>query len=196
MIDTVPMITRCFQHVFSKYGHKTLSDADVHALFGPAESVIFSREFGSRWPEMLTTYLQCYRQGHATLSMSEDILQLVKDLRSHGRKLAIVTNKERDTTSITLDYFDLSKTFDVVVTAEDVPQPKPWPQGIQTALQTLGVEPARAVLVGDTMNDVNAANAAGIAIIQATWFVPNPPLSRGWQVADTITLLRQLLFSE
>lgn len=193
MIDTVPMITRCFQYVFSYYGHKTLTDADVHALFGPAESVIFSREFGDRWPEVLTTYLQCYRQGHATLSMSEDIMQLMKDLHGHGSKLAIVTNKERDTTDITLNHFDLAQMFDVVVTAEDVPQPKPQPYGILSALRTLAVDPSRAVLVGDTMNDVNAAHAAGVAVIQGTWFVPNPPLARGWMVADTIKLLRQLL---
>ena len=74
LIDTVPLITRCFQKVFRKYGHRELTDEQVHAMFGPGESVIFAREFGDRWPEILADYLECYQAGHDTVTLSPEIV--------------------------------------------------------------------------------------------------------------------------
>lgn len=48
--------------------------------------------------------------------------------------------------------------------SEDAPRPKPCPSGIELTLQRLGVEAHEALLVGDSMDDVRAANAAGVDV--------------------------------
>ena len=52
-----------------------------------------------------------------------------------------------------------------VVTAGDVESAKPAPDIVQAALEAAGVEPDRAVMVGDTVYDVRAAAAAGVPCI-------------------------------
>lgn len=193
LIDTVPMITHCFQEVFARFGGVDLQETDVHALFGPGESVIFARTFGSRWHEVLAAYLECYRRGHQLLTVPPDVRQFVEQLRGQGIKTAIVTNKERDTTTMTLEHFGLVSSFDLVVTAQDIPAPKPAPDGIWKVLRQFNVSRDRAVLVGDTLNDVGAAKAAGIAVIQATWFLSHPPASRSWPTAAVLDDLKRHL---
>lgn len=60
----------------------------------------------------------------------------------------------------------------VVIGREDVRRLKPDPEGVHAALAKLGVEPADAVLVGDTYHDVQAARAAGVYSV----VVRNPAL--------------------
>lgn len=175
LLNTVPMITACFQQVFWEFGRRRISENEVHALFGPGESIIFRREFGDQWPEVLESYLKCYRQKQQNLRLDPAILTVIERLRSDGIKLGIVTNKERDTTTLTLEYLGVQEQFDLVVTAQDVPRPKPFPDGILMALERFGAGKHEAVLIGDTPNDIRAAQSAGIDIIHAAWYLSEKP---------------------
>jgi beta-phosphoglucomutase len=68
----------------------------------------------------------------------------------------------------------LTRLFGVVVTAEDVRRPKPWPDGYRLALRRLGLRGGRgAVAIEDSPGGVRAARAAGCAAIGvATTFSP------------------------
>ena len=52
-----------------------------------------------------------------------------------------------------------------VVSSADVQQSKPAPDIVRAALDAVGVAPEDAVMVGDTVYDVRAAEAAGVACI-------------------------------
>lgn len=197
LLDTVPLITTCFQKMFQKYGNTEISTEAVHALFGPGESIIFRQKFGNQWEKVLQDYLECYVQGHNQLQIESWVLDLLKELHAQHIPLAIVTNKERDTTSLTLDYFQLSHYFSMIITAQDVERPKPHPDGIVKILQALDVPAQDAILIGDTMNDKEAARQSGIQFIQALWYVPKPlwPKDPQWQVAHSEKDLRDTLQS-
>ena len=70
-------------------------------------------------------------------------------------------------------------TWDVVIAYEDVRRTKPFPDGVVSAMQQLGIEDALEVaLVGDEKADVMAAYHSGCRVIidQSTWPVPwDPP---------------------
>jgi phosphoglycolate phosphatase len=55
--------------------------------------------------------------------------------------------------------------FEVTVNRNNVTNPKPDPQGIIYVLEKLGVEKEKAVFVGDSLDDVNAARNAGLRVI-------------------------------
>lgn len=189
LLDTVPIITHCIQKMFLEYGNKALSERDVHQLFGPGESIIFGHAFGQdQVGSIMASYLKCYGQHHNQIVLNDKITALLKMVRTLGLKTAIVTNKERDTTAITLDYFGLRGYFDVIVTAQDVGEPKPSSEGILWALRELKTPIDECLFVGDTLNDVQTAERSGVPFVQALWFVPKRLWIEGpqWETMDSI----------
>lgn len=63
------------------------------------------------------------------------------------------------------EVLQLDDALDVVTSSEDVESAKPDPDIVQVALRRAGNEPGRAVFVGDTVWDVQAAGAAGVACV-------------------------------
>jgi phosphoglycolate phosphatase len=79
-------------------------------------------------------------------------------LRSLGLELAVVANWDLSLHRL-LEEVGLARHFTTVVHAAQ----KPDPAGLLEALRTVGVEPARALHVGDDEVDERAANAAGMS---------------------------------
>jgi len=102
---------------------------------------------------------------------------LLLALRKQQVKLGLVTNSGAGYISRLLDYLQLTKTFDAIVTYADVKAEgkKPSPKGIRLALQKLGVRASPKILyVGDENTDLIAAYHAGITPITPTWASRKP----------------------
>ncbi len=78
---------------------------------------------------------------------------------------AVITNTPGACTRDILGRLDLARFFDHVVNGDDVSQGKPHPEPVLAGCRALGIEPADAVLVGDTETDVAAGRAAGCQVI-------------------------------
>ncbi|MNC30649.1 Pyrophosphatase PpaX [compost metagenome] len=59
--------------------------------------------------------------------------------------------------------------FELAITGDDVEKPKPDPEGIHKALDTLGIDPADAVFIGDSNADILAGKAAGLRTYGVRW---------------------------
>jgi phosphoglycolate phosphatase-like HAD superfamily hydrolase len=75
--------------------------------------------------------------------------------------LGVATNRGRSTFDI-LQYFDLARYFNVVVTCQDVTNPKPDPEMLFLAGNKLGIAKENLLYVGDSELDRQAADQAGI----------------------------------
>ena len=69
------------------------------------------------------------------------------------------------------DLTGIEALFDETVCAEDTPRNKPLPDPILLCVQRLQVPEQKAVYVGDSPFDVQAAHAAGVDSIAVTWGV-------------------------
>lgn len=99
--------------------------------------------------------------GSPGLRETETLIGALDVVRALARRLplAIVTGRPRADALRFLDRAGLTPLFRAVVCMEDGP-PKPDPAVVRRALRLLGVE--RAWMVGDTVDDVRAARAAGV----------------------------------
>lgn len=95
--------------------------------------------------------------------------QALQGLRAAGVRLAVVTNKERAHARRVLDSHGLVPLVDCIVTPEMAGAAKPDPAGLLHCLEAFGVAPGRALFVGDSAIDVEAARRAGVAV----WAVPH-----------------------
>lgn len=78
-------------------------------------------------------------------------------------ELALFTGRVRQEADYTLDRCRVREYFRHIVTAEDVTRPKPDPEGLLKILG--GRDPAKAVYVGDNIDDAVAAQAAQIPFV-------------------------------
>lgn len=94
----------------------------------------------------------------------DGVREVLEELRSE-HKLALVTNANIGYVKKVLDMYDLTKYFDVIVTAEDTKAKKPDPEPLSIAAKKLGISPEEAISVGDYSTDVAAGKAAGMKVV-------------------------------
>ena len=101
-------------------------------------------------------------------------------LREAGVSLAVCTNRTDRSTRRLLAHFGIDHHMEAVLAGDTVADKKPHPGHLRAALEALGAEPARAVMVGDSAADVESARGAGIAaIVMAYGYSPIPPRALG-----------------
>jgi HAD superfamily hydrolase (TIGR01549 family) len=90
---------------------------------------------------------------------------LLAELAKRGHPVVLATSAPENELKILLEVVDAEGAIDAVTSAEDVGTAKPDPDLIQIALDRAGVGPERAVMVGDSVWDIVAAERAGVASI-------------------------------
>jgi DNA protecting protein DprA len=117
------------------------------------------------------TYRRAYdgalAQAIGQLTVFQPVVDGIRRLLDAGVKVGLVTSQPRRRLAAMLPAA-LADRLATVVAYGDA-RPKPAPDGILRALQAIGVEPARAVYVGDTPNDLLAARKAGVTAVAVTW---------------------------
>ena len=97
------------------------------------------------------------------------IEDLLRDLKGLGLPLAVLSNSEGVFVRTILERLDVDKYFFRLTGEEDMPAPKPDPQGLHQTLELAGCGPQRAAYVGDSRTDLETARAAGLQAIGVTW---------------------------
>ena len=115
-------------------------------------------------------FLENYRGLHARYfdGVYPGVDGLLKSLRRRGIKLGIVSGKSRGAWTITRKHTRLG-AFDTAVFDDDVSAPKPDCEGLKKAMSNLNASPSDTVYVGDSVDDLEAATAAGTGFIAAFW---------------------------
>jgi len=86
-------------------------------------------------------------------------------LKGMGYKLAVASNSVRATVELMMEKSNLRQYLDLLVSNEDVTNPKPDPEMYQAAAAKLGLRPAECLVVEDHPHGVKAAEAAGCPVL-------------------------------
>lgn len=85
-------------------------------------------------------------------------------LKAKGFRLGCVTNKAEKFTLPLLEKTGLNDYFEIIVAGDTLPEKKPHPLPLTHAARFFGCAPAEILLIGDSMNDAEAARAAGCPV--------------------------------
>lgn len=97
------------------------------------------------------------------MEMEPYLKSLLLGLRNHY-KTAIASNRT-DTMAKVLEIHGLENDFDFVVSALDVPRPKPYPDQLFKIMDYFEISPSEMIFVGDSEVDEKAAAAAGVPLV-------------------------------
>lgn len=111
-------------------------------------------------------FMDFYAKNPCNLSqLYPSVKQGLTWLKSQGIRLGCVTNKDAQFTLPILKKFDILNDFDIVISGDTLPVKKPDPAPLLHGAKFFGVNSEDAMMLGDSINDVTAARAAGFSIV-------------------------------
>lgn len=175
LMDTVPDLAEAVNCMREELGLQRIAVDRIARYIGKGASVLIHRaltdDLEGRCGEadhrrgMASFKRHYHRLNGVRTKVYEGIHEALDELRAGGLVLACVTNKPREFTVPLLERLGMSASFAVVVAGDDVAHPKPHPALLLAACERLDVEPVQALMVGDSLNDAQAARAAGMQAV-------------------------------
>lgn len=117
-------------------------------------------------------YKERFVQYHADPDFHEPTFEGAHDclmaLKNDGWLMGVATGKSRRGVERMLDVYGWRDVFDCAFCADDGPS-KPHPHMLELNLKAVGVDPHQAVMIGDTVHDLNMAMAAKVKAVGVSW---------------------------
>ena len=174
LVDTVPDIAWCIDRTMPRFGVPPRGEALVRRWVGNGVERLVERALtgGSEVPaeparlrEACGVFLELYsRHGRDRSQVYPGVREGVAALRAHGATLACITNKPHAPAIDLLAHLALLDDFGLVLGGDSLPRRKPDPLPLLHACSELRVSVGDSVFVGDSINDVQAARAAGMRV--------------------------------
>jgi len=178
LVDTQQDVYISLNLALEEIGLPKISMDTAKLAIGPGPKDFMKHVLGEinlhRSEEFLAAFRPIYWEhcaDHAELF--DGMTQLLAELKQRHIKIGIATNKARFGTDIILKALDVQNSFHIIMTRDEVEKPKPEPDMILYACKKLNVAPERTLMLGDTDNDILAAQAAGASSCLALWGYSN-----------------------
>jgi len=171
LADTVPDLAAATNLMLRDLGWQALDDETVRRYVGKGISRLVERAIAggldaAAAPEALARALPLFEGHYAAVNgrhsvIYPGVMEGLAALRAARFPLACVTNKSGRFTTPLLEQLGLASYFVHVVAGDSLPQKKPHPAPLLDASRALGAAPSETLMIGDSLNDAQAARAAG-----------------------------------
>jgi phosphoglycolate phosphatase len=175
LMDTAPDLAAAANRMRADFGLAPLPLERIAAFVGKGAEVLVHRALtddldGRADADAFTRgrasfYAHYAAENGLQAMVFERVPQALEQLRVEGLKLACVTNKPKEFTAPLLAKMGLARFFDAVVAGDEVAEKKPHPALLHEACRRLRLRPDEVLLIGDSVNDAQAARAAGCACV-------------------------------
>ncbi len=185
LIHTLPDIHAAANGMLADHGLPLVSEDEIRELVGKGSRNLAEQSLrragctpsDADIDHALSRFLHHYDQAPIAKGVVfPGVYDVLRALKDDGRRLAVCTNKQKATSVTVLKGFDLYDFFDAVVGGDEVPHRKPDGRHVLHVLDLIGVTPAEAVMVGDSENDIGAAQDAGVRTVLVSFGICHVPL--------------------
>ena len=164
LTDSAPGIIHSVQYALKKYGIEA-EENDLRSFIGPPLVHSFQERFGFDHDKALEA-VAYYREYFTAGGMFENsvypgVEEMLQKLKKDGLMLAVATSKPELFSKQILEHFALTRYFDFIGGAAMDETRTTKVEVLSYALQELQVDPAKAVMIGDRENDMEAASLLG-----------------------------------
>jgi phosphoglycolate phosphatase len=174
LVDTLSEMTAAINATLQDAGRPTVGPDVVANAVGEGAAMLIAQLFGAQATERwLPVYLEHYRASNgSSATLYPNVVEGLAALRAMGLAIACVTNKPRELVGPLLDRLRILAAFDTLVGGGDTIDKKPKPAPILEACRRLDVDATQVVMIGDSINDALAANAAGAISLTVPYGYP------------------------
>jgi phosphoglycolate phosphatase len=179
LLDTVEDLANAVNHMLTELRLPTLALERVRTFVGKGLANLVARSLTAalgREPdaELAARAMPIYDAHYSRVNGDTTVIYpgvregLDKLLRAE-LPLACITNKSERFTHPLLARIGFDRYFPVVVCGDTLERKKPDPLPLTHAAERMGVQPAEMLMIGDSINDAQAARAAGCPVFCVTY---------------------------
>jgi HAD superfamily hydrolase (TIGR01509 family) len=175
LVDSEPLHLRALQSVCDAHGVDItdfgdtpfvgVAIGDVWRLLAPRFACKFEQQTDNAERAFRRAVTRYYLEHSSEVRVLPGARQALEHLSSLGVSLAAVSNSERPIVLANLRTIGVLDLFQVVVSLDDVGQPKPAAEPYLRALATLAVPAREAWAVEDSVSGARSARAAGLRVL-------------------------------
>jgi len=164
LLDTNYLHVAAWWEAFRERGHD-IRCADVHRALGMGSAELVERVLGRPDSSVSPAHSRHYAPYLGRIRPLPGAADLLHATAGLGLDVVLATSAKDDEVDLMTDALGAGSAVTTVVSSGDVERAKPDPGIVRKALDESGIDPGRAVMVGDTIWDVLAAERAGIRCI-------------------------------
>ena len=172
-----------YQHAYAwwralqEHGHR-IPMFEIHRRIGMGSDNLLEELIGEYSEELSTARARHFRPLSLELTPFEGASDLLRAVHGRGSNVVLATSANKEDLAVLLKVIDADGAIDQVTSAADVEHSKPSPDVFQRALEISGLDPERAIVVGDTAWDIEAARKIGLRCVCVE--------SGGWSPKDLL----------
>jgi phosphoglycolate phosphatase len=183
MIDTAPDLIAATNYTLGVFGMEPVGEEIIEPAVGLGAKAMLHAAMLSlgREPskhelaEMLGHFIDYYSDNIAVRSAPFPGLEdALRTLQADGALLGICTNKLERLAVKLMKTLELDHYFSAIAGADTFPVRKPDRGHLLGTIQAVGGNPARSVMIGDSLADAKAAQSAGVPFIAVSFGYGEP----------------------
>ncbi|OGO76706.1 MAG: hypothetical protein A2Y23_10865 [Clostridiales bacterium GWB2_37_7] len=172
LLDTNQLIIDSFKHTYKLHIHREIEEKEIIQYFGEPLITTLRRYSPDKAEELYDTFIKYNESIHDnSVSLCCNIQAALEQLKEMGCIMAVVTSKRSRMAYRGLELFDILKYFSAVISVDDTTNHKPHPEPVLKALKKLGAQADEAIMIGDSVFDIQCAHNAGVKAIKVSWGV-------------------------
>jgi phosphoglycolate phosphatase len=185
LAETAGDLVGTLNAILEQEGLKPLPLADARDMIGAGAKALIQRGFSAagehlepaRLERLFAAFLDHYGRNICIHShLYPGVATALNALSERGYRLAVCTNKVEVHAVELLNLLGIADRFAAICGRDTFPFFKPDPRHITMTVEQAGGDPARAVMVGDSRADIDAANAAGMPVVGVTFGYTDTPV--------------------
>jgi phosphoglycolate phosphatase len=174
LVDSSPDLTSAVNTVLVANGGQPVSISEVKHWIGHGASFMLESALKSQGVVVEHDVYPAFRAAYRARLSNETrpypgIVRMLTNLRRHGVKVAVCTNKPEEPALELVAQLGLGVLLDTLVGGDTFKVKKPHAKPILEALKRIGVGTEHAVMVGDSVADVVGGTAAGLATLGVSY---------------------------
>lgn len=170
ILDTTELIVRCYEHAILKHNLTPKTRKQILSVFGkPLDECYRSLYSNVNFSKISETHLLFQEKNLFLSKPFKGVEKVLKVLKKRGIKIAAISTRSKRTTTKSLNLNKIFSYFDLVISREDVINPKPHAEPLLMALNYFKEDPKFSVMVGDTPVDIKAGKNAKINTVGVSY---------------------------
>lgn len=183
--DTALDLSATLNHLLAKAGRDQIDHSLVRNMVGQGAKALIMKGFShtgaapdkNELDDLFDQYLDYYMQHIADNTvLFEGTIEMLDVLTAQNIPLAICTNKNVKLTHALLKEMNIANYFAAVTCGDSFSYKKPDPRHLISTCDLMNADPAGAIMVGDSINDISAGLAAKMLTVGVTFGYTEKPV--------------------